>query len=140
MNTSSTFFRFIFAIVSSSRPLARMTVQLLCWLALVLFARDTFAQTAGELIWSVDLAYTPSTAAPRVAPSGTIYIHSDDLYAISPDGQIVWSEPSTDPKAVDVGADGTVYSGSGSTIFAYTPAGDLLWTFTEPPGGQGLMA
>ena len=98
------------------------------------------AQAAGEIIWSVNLAYTPATAAPRVAPSGTIYIHSDDLYAISPAGQIIWSKPSSDPKAVDVGPDGTVYSGSGGTIFAYTPAGQLLWSFTEPPGGQGLMA
>ena len=39
-----------------------------------------------------------------------------------------------------MGPDGTVYSGSGGTIFAYTPAGQLLWSFTEPPGGQGLMA
>ena len=53
-----------------------------------------FAQTGGEIIWSVDLAYTPATAAPRVAPSGTIYIHSDDLYAISPTGQIIWSKNS----------------------------------------------
>ena len=98
------------------------------------------AQSAGEIIWSVNLAYTPTTAAPRVAPSGTIYIHSEDLYAISPAGQIIWSKDSGDPKAVDVGPDGTVYSGSGGTIFAYTPAGQLLWSFTEPPGGQGLMA
>ncbi len=98
------------------------------------------AQSAGEIIWSVDLTYTPTTAAPRIAPSGDIYIHSDDLYAISPAGQILWSKNSADPKAIDLGPDGTVYSGSGGTIFAYTPAGALLWTFTEPPGGQGLMA
>ena len=99
-----------------------------------------FAQTGGEIIWSVDLTQTARTSAPRVAPSGDIYIHSDDLYAISSTGQIKWRKNSSDPKAVDVGPDGTVYSGSGGTIFAYTPAGQLLWSFTEPPGGQGLMA
>ena len=52
----------------------------------------------GEIIWSVDLTYTPATAAPRVAPSGNIYIHSDDLYAISPTGQILWRKNSADPK------------------------------------------
>ena len=95
------------------------------------------AQAAGEIIWSVNLAYTPATAAPRVAPSGTIYIHSDDLYAISPAGQIIWSKTSADPKAVDVGPDGTVYSGSGGTIFAYTPAGQLLWSSPNRQHSQG---
>jgi outer membrane protein assembly factor BamB len=103
-------------------------------------AVGAFAQSGGELLWSVNLANTPATAAPKVAPSGDIYIHSDDLYAISPSGQIIWSNASSDPKTVDLGADGTVYSGAGGTIFAYTPAGQLIWSFTEPPGGQGLMA
>ncbi len=119
---------------------SKLMAQLLGLLVVCFIAPNGFAQGGGELIWSVNLAYTPATAAPKVAPSGDIYIHSDDLYAISPTGQIIWSKPSSDPKAVDVGADGTVYSGSGSTIFAYTPAGQLIWSFTEPPGGQGIMA
>jgi outer membrane protein assembly factor BamB len=119
----------------------RVVLVWCCSLAFVLGTGSfASAQSAGEVIWSVDLAYTPVTAAPRVGPSGDIYIHSDDLYAISPTGQIVWTKASSDPKAVDVGPDGTVYSGSGGTIFAYTPAGRLRWSFTEPPGGQGLMA
>jgi hypothetical protein len=39
----------------------------------IFIAGSLCGQTAGQLIWSVKLAYTPSTAAPRVAPSGTIY-------------------------------------------------------------------
>jgi outer membrane protein assembly factor BamB len=123
---------------TSISALGKTARMLTCLAAFLCAGAD--AQTAGQLIWSVDLAYTPSTAAPRVAPSGTIYIHSDDLYAVSPAGEIIWTKPSADPKAVDVGADGTVYSGSGNSIFAYTPAGQLIWTFTEPPGGQGIMA
>ena len=120
---------------------ARSTAAgLLGSLALLLSTTLAPAQTGGEILWSVNLAYTPATAAPKVAPGGTIYIHSDDLYAISPTGEIIWSKPSSDPKAVDVGADGTVYSGSGGTIFAYTPGGQLIWSFTEPAGGQGIMA
>jgi outer membrane protein assembly factor BamB len=129
-----------FEILSSLKRRSKLMAQLLCSLLICLIAPSGFAQGGGELIWSVNLAYTPATAAPKVAPSDDIYIHSDDLYAISPAGQIIWSKPSSDPKAVDVGADGTVYSGSGSTIFAYTPAGQLIWSFTEPPGGQGIMA
>jgi len=99
-----------------------------------------FAQTGGEIIWSVDLAQTARTAAPRVAPSGDIYIQPADLYASSSTGQIKWRKNSSDPKAVDVGPDGTVYSGSGGTIFAYTPAGQLCWALPSRPGVRGLMA
>lgn len=121
--------------------IAQSAAKAFCVSLVALFSiAGASGQTAGEIIWSVNLANTPSTAAPRVAPNGTIYIHSDDLYAISPTGQIIWTKDSSDPKAVDIGPDGTVYSGSGGTIFAYTPTGQLVWTFTEPPGGQGLMA
>ncbi|HZQ70281.1 MAG TPA: PQQ-binding-like beta-propeller repeat protein [Terriglobales bacterium] len=117
---------------------ARVLASMLCLFFFLPFSAS--AQTPGQLLWSVDLTYTPETAAPKVAPDGTIYIHSDDLYAITPAGQIIWTKPSSDPKPVDIGLDGTVYSGSGGTVFAYSPAGTLLWTFTEPPGGQGIMA
>ena len=125
-------------------PMKKITLlaslNLLCALLFLVGAAGAFAQTGGEIIWSVDLAQTARTAAPRVAPSGDIYIHSDDLYAISPTGQILWRKNLAGSQAVDVGPDGTVYSGSGGTIRALTPAGQLLWSFTEPPGGQGLMA
>ncbi len=75
-----------------------------------------------------------------MAPDGNIYLHSEDLYKISSAGQIIWSKDSGEPKPVDIGPDGTVYSGSGPAIFASTPAGQLIWSFTEPPGGQGIMA
>ena len=110
----------------------------LCQILLIPFS--VFAQTGGQTLWSVNLTYTPVTAAPKVGPDGTVYIHSDDLYAITSNGHILWTKNSSDPKAVDVGSDGTVYSGSGSTVFAYSPTGVLLWSFTEPPGGQGIMA
>ncbi len=126
--------------MASSWGRQRTSVIGLLTLGSLLGAPFVSAQTGGQLLWSVDLAYTPVTAAPRVAPGGTIYIHSDDLYAVSPAGEIIWSKPSSDPHAVDLGPDGTVYSGAGNTIFAYSPAGNLKWTFTEPPGGQGLMA
>ena len=86
-------------------------------LALLAFCAGSpaLAQGGGEILWSVDLAYAAATAAPKVGPDGNIYIHSTNLYAISPAGQILWSKPSFDSKSVDVGPDGTVYSGSGGT-------------------------
>src|SRR5690242_13765327 len=118
MHTPPHYFRFRSSTRLPDLPkrLAQLMAQLFCLLALILVVPKAFAQGGGELIWSVNLAYTPSTAAPKVAPGGDIYIHSDDLYAISPAGQIIWSKPSSDPKTVDVGTDGTVYSGAGGTI------------------------
>lgn len=98
------------------------------------------APAAGEPLWSVELAWSAAVAAPRVAPDGTVYVHSTDLYAITPGGDVLWVEPLAESKAVDVGGDGTIYAGSGGTILALAPSGQVLWTFTEPPGGQGLMA
>jgi|GEM_PF-3579946 len=140
MNPAFNLPRFGAPTVETSRQPAKVVHYSVCLLASLALAVGAFAQSGGELLWSVNLANTPATAAPKVAPSGDIYIHSDDLYAISPSGQIIWSKASSDPKTVDLGADGTVYSGAGGTIFAYTPAGQLIWSFTEPPGGQGLMA
>ncbi len=122
-----------------SRVLGKIAL-LLCTLLMLSMATGARGQTGGEIIWSVDLPYTPVTAPPSVAPSGDIYIHSDDLYAISPAGEILWTKPLSGSEVIDVAADGTVYAGSFLTIFAYTPAGDLIWSFSEPPGGQGVMA
>jgi outer membrane protein assembly factor BamB len=114
--------------------------SLLLFVLCVFSPASAFSQAGGQLLWSVNLTYTPEAAAPKIGPDGAIYIHSDDLFAISPSGQILWTKPSSDSKAVDVAPDGTVYSGSGRTVFAYSPAGLLLWSFTEPAGGQGIMA
>src|SRR6185436_16023044 len=65
---------------------------------------------------------------------------TNTLYAISPQGSILWSKPLSETAYVDIGPDGTVYAGSMNTIYAFTPSGALKWSFTEPPGGQGLMA
>ncbi len=124
----------------ASRTMITRLVRSLSTLLLCLCGTTVSALSPGEVIWSVDLANTPVTAAPRVSPDGTIYIDSRNFYAFSPAGELLWTRPSSDPHTVDIGPDGTVYFGSDGTIFAYTPAGDLLWSFTEPPGGQGLMA
>jgi outer membrane protein assembly factor BamB len=115
------------------------------WFFFLLFFLPSLApaQTAGEILWSVDLAYTASISLPVVGPDGTIYVHAGQFYAISPDGEIRWSKPLGVPKATSVGSDGTVYAGSApgdDDIYAYDPDGNLLWQFAEPDGGQGLMA
>lgn len=97
------------------------------------------AQAPGEVLWTVDLKSTSYISSPTLGPDGTIYVHAGALYAISPDGVVLWSQPLTNPNSVSVGADGTVYAGSQNTIYAFSPLGELLWSFTEEPRGQGIM-
>lgn len=97
------------------------------------------AQQPGDLLWAVEIDGFTKASQPVVAADGTIYIHTNAFYAISPVGQILWSKPIDDTNAVDVGADGTVYAGSENTIYAYRPDGTLKWSFTESPGVQGLF-
>lgn len=118
------------------------TSMVVCTLVLVLAlaaSGGVRAQTAGDVLWTVDLDGFSTMSQPRVAPDGTIYIHTNTLYAISPSGQILWSTPLVDTAYIDIGADGTVYAGSGNTIYAFNPDGTLKWSFTENPAGQGLM-
>lgn len=98
------------------------------------------AQAPGEELWSVPLQLRARMTAPTVGADGTIYVHSDDLKAIAPDGTVLWSVPLFGIEAVDVAPDGTIYTGSIGTVNAYNPDGSLKWSFTEPSGGQGIMA
>jgi len=115
----------------------------LLFLLLIVIPSFAVGQSAGEILWSVDLAYSSTMSKPAIGPDGTIYVHAGQFYAISPEGTIRWSKPLGVPKAISVSDDGTVYAGSGppeDDIFVYDPDGNLLWQFAEPAGGQGLMA
>lgn len=107
--------------------------------AALCLASPTLAQEAGEVLWTTDIDALSGMSQPRVSADGAIYIHTNNLYAISPAGEILWSVPLPDTNYVDVGPDGTVYAGSEDTIFAFEPDGSLKWSFTEDPDGQGIM-
>jgi outer membrane protein assembly factor BamB len=94
------------------------------------------AQSAGEVLWTVDLQGYGTMSQPRVAPDGTIYVVTDRLYAISPAGEILWTAPAFE-SYVDLGPDGTIYTAARNTIFAYDPDGTERWSFTEDPDNQG---
>ena len=107
---------------------------------LLLAASAASAQQAGEVLWTVELQRSVIVSEPTVAPDGRIYAHAGAFHAIAPDGQLLWSQPLPDACASDVGPDGTVYAGSGNAVYAFSADGVLLWSFTEDPQGQGLMA
>ncbi|HLA64666.1 MAG TPA: PQQ-binding-like beta-propeller repeat protein [Rhodothermales bacterium] len=107
----------------------------LALLLLVLSASTVTAQEAGERLWAVDVqsvnvgSYT-MIGQPRVAPDGTVYFVTDSLYAISPEGVILWKSEGVS-SYVDVGADGTVYVSAGRAVIAYNPDGTERWRYTD---------
>ena len=81
---------------------------------------------------------------PAVGADGTVVIHdsSGNVYALRSDGGLKWIFKTRVFAAgpPSIGLDGTVYVADSSTITAIKPNGSLKWTFTEPPGGQGVIA
>ena len=86
-------------------------------------------------LWSVPLAGPYSAVRPAVADDGTIYAVDvmDNLFAVAPDGTVLWSAGQAGSKGVDVGTDGTVYTGNEDWIKAFNPDGSLKWTFAQSP-------
>lgn len=112
--------------------------SLLVPLALTLVPYFATAAAGGQVLWTVDLTGFASMSQPALGPDGTVYLVTNQLFAVSPAGQIQWTAPAYE-SYVDVGTDGTVYTAAGRTVFAYRPDGSLKWSFTEPAGGQGVM-
>ena len=75
-----------------------------------------------------------------MAPSGRLYVNSEDLYAIEPDGTVAWTRTHFGSYVVGLAADGTVTVGNGRNVFAYDDQGSALWTFTESPRSGGFFA
>ena len=101
----------------------------------------------GSERWGVVVRRTPEGSLARVAsppsigPDGAIYVLGDGLFAINPGGSIRWhfhtgtSGYRTTPI---LGADGTVYLGSGPTVTALDARGRLLWDYQ--PGGGAVVS
>lgn len=116
----------------------------------------------GQLSWTLsELQIGPISHSPVVGPDGTIYVGSENgvLYAISPEGLILWSfdpQPCITPpcnpgglSAPAVAADGTIYvafgvnlgegrEGQGGLV-AVSPSGTELWRYAQPASGAGLV-
>lgn len=107
------------------------------------FIIDVCAPLSNRLSWRqrFDALYTH--ARPIVGPDGTIYVLDVRyrLYAIHPQGRVKWvvngslvanigpDTPIFGNTAVDVGADGTLYSGHKWYVSALEPDGTLRWRF-----------
>jgi len=89
-----------------------------------------------HLLWSLPLLGPYSAVRPVVGQDGTIYVVDvlDHLFAVDPeDGHPLWIAADAGGKGVDIGPDGTIYTGNEDWIKAFNPDGSLKWTFTQNP-------
>ena len=95
----------------------------------------TARQASGKAKWRFRQNGPYSKVRPVTAADGTIYSVDaySHLYALSPDGALKWVARGAGGGGVAVGPDGTVYTGSESSVKAYTPDGTLKWTFDQNP-------
>jgi hypothetical protein len=96
---------------------------------------DTGPFPEARLQWRVELPGPFSMVRPAVGPDGSIYAVdvNGNLVAVAPDGTVRWSASEAGGVGVDVGPDGTIYTGNENWIKAYNPNGSLKWTFTQSP-------
>ena len=97
----------------------------------------------GVLKWRFQVSGQYVLHPPVVGPDGGVVVASSsgDVYSLTADGVLRWVVRSVGAAGgPTIGANGTVYVASMSTITAIAPNGSIQWTFTEPSSGQGVIA
>jgi hypothetical protein len=97
----------------------------------------------GTVKWRFQVSGQYVLSRPAVGPDGGVVVASStgDVYSLTAEGALRWVVPSLGSYGgPSIGADGTTYVGSGSTITAIAPNGSIRWTYTEPSSGQGVIA
>lgn len=99
----------------------------------------------GALVWRRELGIGASPvnigfSAPAIGADGSVYVATDSLYALNPDGTVRWTRFSTGEElrsSPSIGADGTIYFVSRNIpLTAMHPdSGRVLWEL--PLGAQG---
>ena len=106
----------------------------------------------GSERWSVVVMRPPEgfegsradvNSPPSIGWDGAIYVLGRGLFAINPDGSIRWhfdSDTSSYRTTPILGADGTIYLGSGATVTALDARGRLLWDYKPGEAGDSSPA
>lgn len=103
----------------------------------------TLRDLPGQIRWRFQADADYIQSRPALAGDGTVYAMDvgGHLYALAPDGGLIWIFNATGTGAgnVSVGPDGTIYTGTTDVIFALAPDGTLKWKFTQPSGAFILL-
>jgi outer membrane protein assembly factor BamB len=97
----------------------------------------------GVVKWRFQVSGQYVLYRPAVGPDGGVVVASStgDVYSLTAAGAVRWVVPSVGGSGgPSIGADGTVYVASMSTVTAIAADGLIKWTFTEPSVGQGVIA
>jgi hypothetical protein len=126
----------IVAYVPETARLAAVTVQVVTsgGTSNTVSLTVTTRQSNGRVKWRFQHSGMYTEVRPAVGPDGTVYAVdvANHLYALSPDGALKWIARAG-AKGLAVGSDGTIYTGSESSIKAFNPNGTLKWTFVQNP-------
>ena len=80
----------------------------------------------GEQKWSCAIG---GESDPALGIDGTVYVGSDQLYAIKPDGSLKWIYTTGSAvSAPSIAEDNTIYIGS-DQLYAINPDGSLKWSY-----------
>jgi PQQ-like domain len=97
----------------------------------------------GVVKWRFQVSGQYVLHRPAVGPDGGVVVASStgDVYSVTAAGALRWVVPSVGGSGgPSIGADGTVYVASKSTVTAIAADGSIKWSFTEPSFGQGVIA
>ncbi len=101
------------------------------------------AVSQGVVKWRFQVSGQYVLHPPAVGPDGGVVVASStgDVYSLSATGTLRWVVPSVGGSGgPSIGADGTAYVASMSTLTAIAADGSIRWSFTEPSTGQGVIA
>lgn len=95
----------------------------------------TARAATGRVRWQFEMDASYSLTRPALGADGTLYMVDvgANLYAISPDGALLWLLKNAGNKGVDVGVDGTIYTAGEDRLLAVRPGGSLRWTHDFEP-------
>ena len=96
--------------------------------------KDPGFQDELRIQWTLELAASFSQVRPAIGPDGSIHAvdAQGNLYIVASNGAAT-VVADAGGKGVDVGPDGTIYTGNETWIKAFNPDGSPKWTFTQAP-------